>query len=141
MPPHATRATTRGAGKAKASAKKKAIDDENDDFPPDKDKSSGEDPAEDEAVELDDDSASASNQGKGKDTKKPGTKKRSALGKSRASKRRRVATVATAIREGTCAKFSQPADIDGLIGLGLEDVAVEIGEASTPILNRFIQFV
>jgi hypothetical protein len=141
MPPRATRATTRGADKAKASAKKKAIDDEGDEFFSDKDNSSGEDPAEDEAEELDDDSDSASKQGKGKDTKKPGAKKRFALGKSKAPKKRRVATVATAIREGTSAKLSQPADIHGLTGLGLEDVAVEIGEASTPILNRFIQFV
>jgi hypothetical protein len=152
MPPRATRATTRSAasaatlaGKAKASAKKKAVDHEDNEFLSNIYKSSGEDSAKDEAEELDDDSDFASEQvkvkGKGKATKKPGTKRRFALGESKAPKKRRVATVATLIREGASAELSQPADIDGLAGLGLGDVAVEIGEASTPILNRFIQFV
>jgi hypothetical protein len=151
MPPRATRSTTRSAasastlaGKAKVSAKK-AVDDEDNEFISNKYKSSGEDSAKDEAGELDDDSDFASEQvevkGKGKATKKPGTKRRFALGESKGPKKRRVATVATLIREGASAELSQPADIDGLAGLGLEDVAVEIGEASTPILNRFIQFV
>jgi hypothetical protein len=149
MPPHATRATIRSAasvatltGKAKASAKK-AVDDEDNEFLSDEYKSSGEDSAKDEAEELDDDSEFASEQvkGKGKAKKKPGTKRRFALGESKAPKKRRVATAATLIREEASAELSQPADIDGLAGLGLEDVAVEIDEASTPILNRFIQFV
>lgn len=115
MPPPATRATTRSAasaamraGRANASAKKNAIDDGDNEFSPNKHKSSGEDPAGDETEELDDDLASASIQGKGKVTKKPGTKKRFALGESKAPKKRRVVTVATSIREGTFAKLSQP---------------------------------
>jgi hypothetical protein len=93
MPLRATRATNRSAasaatlaGKVKASAKKKAVDDEDNEFLSDKYKSSGEDSVKDEAEELDDDSDFASEQvkGKGKTTKKPGTKRRFALGESKA---------------------------------------------------------
>jgi hypothetical protein len=149
MPPRATRSNTRSAasaatlaGKAKASAKKKkAVDDEDDEFLPDKHKSSGEDSAKNEAEELDDDWDSASEQvkGKGKATKKSGTKRRFVLGESKTPKKRRVATAHTSVSEDDIEEPS--ATIDGLADLGLEDVAVEIGEASTPILNRFIQFV
>lgn len=52
-----------------------------------------------------------------------------------------MTTTATSIREESSAKPSQPADVDNLTGLGLKDVAVEIDKASTPILNRLIQFV
>jgi hypothetical protein len=135
MPPRATRATNRSdasaatlAGKAKASAKKKAVDDEDNEFLPDKYKSLGEDSVKDEAEELDDDSDFASEQvkGKGKATKKPGTKRRFALGESKAPKKRRVATVNTSIPKGAIAELSQSADIDSLADLGLGGVAVEI---------------